>query len=641
MTLTTSTHDFRGNATATLPALFLLDRNGAIAGWTAAAAALCGTSAEELRQTAFARLFVADAGEPDFALSLAEVGRDGLSTQGSLNCRGAGPTPVRAVIEPILGDAAQITGFAVRIIDLTGSSESEAALAESEQQFRILVQGVTDYAIYMLDPHGKITNWNAGGERIKGYSAEEIVGQHFSRFYAKEDQARGDPARTLSIAASKGQFEGEGWRVRKDGTRFWAGVVVDRILDKDGNLVGFAKITRDMTEKKKAEDALERARAALAQSQKMEAVGQLTGGVAHDFNNLLTVIANGLDLLSGPVRDGAQRRRIIESAQRATERGAKLTQQLLAFSRRQPLQPELHNINALIEGFEAVLRRASPEPIEVDLTLAEGPLFANIDGPQFETALLNLVIIARDAMAEHGARLTMVTGVESINDARAATMPNMKPGDYVTVSVADSGEGMLPEVLARAFEPFFTTKEIGRGSGLGLSQVHGFMSQSGGQVLIDSTLGLGTIVTLFLPAARPHGAAVADAKARAEKALARVLVVEDDPEVLDVTVESLRNLGYEVLTAPDGPSAISVLRRDPAIDILFSDVVMPRGMNGVELARNAVRLRPRLRILLASGYPMSALSSAHGVDDDIEFRFLNKPYRIAALAEALTQLQTN
>ena len=287
--------------------------------------------------------------------------------------------------------------------------------------------------------------------------------------------------------------------MRKDGTRFWASVVVDRILDQNGKLLGFAKITRDMTEKKKAQEELERARAALAQAQKMEAIGQLTGGVAHDFNNLLTVITNSLDLLVDPARDEAQRRRIIDIAQRAAERGAKLNQQLLAFSRRQPLRPEPHNINALIGGFEAVLRRACREAIEFDLDLAPIPVAATIDAQQFETALLNLVVNARDAMPEGGS-LRIATRPETIDEASARTMSDIVPGPYVKVSVSDTGEGMTAEVARRAFEPFFTTKEVGKGSGLGLSQVYGFVAQSGGHVAIDSAPGAGTTVALYLPA---------------------------------------------------------------------------------------------------------------------------------------------
>jgi PAS domain S-box-containing protein len=511
--------------------------------------------------------------------------------------------------------------------------------AGSDQLFRILVQGITDYAIYMLDPAGNISNWNVGGERIKGYAANEVVGRHFSMFYTAEDQARGVPAWALATAAREGRFEGDGWRVRKDGTRFWASVMIDRILDDCGGLLGFAKVTRDMTEQKEAQEELERTRAVLAQSQKMEAVGQLTGGVAHDFNNLLTVIIAGLDLLSSPTRDEAQKRRIIESAQRAAQRGAKLTQQLLAFARRQPLRPENHSINGLIGGFEAVLRRACPEPIGFEMELSPRALAANIDAPQFETALLNLVVNARDAMPG-GGTLRIATGRETIGADRAKTMADIAPGDYVTVSVSDDGEGMPRTVLQRAFEPFFTTKGVGKGSGLGLSQVYGFVTQSGGHVAIDSTAGQGSTVTLYLPAAHPSAGepAAGEDDAAAAKAIGRVLVVEDDPEVLDVTVESLRTIGYEVLTAPDGPSALAVLRRDPAIDILFSDIVMPRGMSGVELARRALRLRPGLRVLLASGYPMAALSDTQGIAGD-EFPFLSKPYRGAELAEALRALR--
>jgi PAS domain S-box-containing protein len=508
----------------------------------------------------------------------------------------------------------------------------------SDQLLRILVHGVVDYAIYMLDPEGRITYWNPGGERIKGYSSREIIGQHFSIFYTEEDRAHGEPERTLGTALREGRFEGESWRVRKDGSRFWASVVVDRILDENGKLLGFAKITRDMSEKRKAAEELERARAALAQSQKLEAIGQLTGGVAHDFNNLLTVVANALDLLSDPTRDEEQRRRIIDFAQRATSRGATLTQHLLAYARRQPLRPEVHDINDLVRGFEAVLRRACPETVDFALRLAAGRVSAKIDAPQFETALLNLVVNARDAMGK-GGRLTITTGTETVDAKRAALMSNIEPGQYIAVGLADTGEGMQPEVLARAFEPFFTTKEVGRGSGLGLSQVYGFVTQSGGHVEIDSAPGRGTTVTLYLPAT-PSVLTEADTNAAApSQHIGRILVVEDDPEVLDVTVETLRSIGYEVLTAGDAPSALAVLRREADIDILFSDIVMPRGMNGVELARTALRLRPQLRVLLASGYPTTALSGSRGITVDTGFAFLSKPYRGADLAEALRTLQ--
>jgi PAS domain S-box-containing protein len=629
---------------AVMPAdaiLFLLDRHGAITGWTGAAETATGYEPPDLRGMSLDRLFVAaaPAGRVEAALRIARRNRR-FSGDGWLLPTDGSRVQARLVVEPLRTEG-RTECFAATLSDLTVQG-SGIALVESEHKFRMLVQGVIDYAIYMIDPQGYITNWNLGGERIKGYSVEEIVSQHFSRFYTPEDRAVGIPSRALAIAAGEGRYEGEGWRIRKDGSRFWAGVVIDRILDSEGKLIGFAKVTRDMTEKRRAEEALEQARAALAQAQKMEAVGQLTGGVAHDFNNLLTVITNSLDLLERRVRGDVQTRRIIDSAQRAAERGARLTEQLLAFSRRQPLRPEIHGINALIEGFEAVLRRACPEPIELEMTLAPLPLAANIDSAQFETALLNLIVNARDAMP-NGGSLQISTRLKTIGAAKAKAMSDIAPGEYVVVSVADTGEGMPPEVVNRVFEPFFTTKEVGKGSGLGLSQVYGFVTQSGGHVAVDSAPGSGTTVALYLPAADEAAAGRSSGRSDTAKARTRgrILVVEDDPEVLDVTVEILRGFGWEVLTAPDGPSALSVLRRDADIDVLFSDIVMPRGMNGLELAREARRLRPQLRVLLASGYPASVLASDHGAGEEGEFPFLSKPYRASELANKLRALQTS
>jgi PAS domain S-box-containing protein len=511
--------------------------------------------------------------------------------------------------------------------------------AGTDQLFRLLVQGVIDYAIFLLDPNGIVTTWNRGAERMKGYLADEIIGQHFSRFYTEEDRAAGLPQRALRTATETGRFEHEGWRVRKDGTRFWASVVIDPIRDAQGELVGFAKITRDMTEKKVAQDALEATRAALAQSQKMEAIGQLTGGVAHDFNNLLTVITNALDLLARPLRDEAQKQRVIDGALRAAERGARLTQQLLAFARRQPLRPETHDVNRLIAGFEAVLRRACTESIVIEMELAPGTLAATVDAAQFETSLLNLVVNSRDAMP-NGGQLRIATGRETANEAKARKMSDIAAGEVVVITVQDTGTGMSRQVVDRAFEPFFTTKEVGKGSGLGLSQVYGFIAQSGGHVEIDSQRGKGTTVRLYFPAStQPVQVEGGSGTSAITPSRARVLVVEDDPEVLDVTVATLNHHGYEVLTAPDAPSALEVLRRDDRIDILFTDIVMPNGMNGVELARRAVQLRPQVGVLLASGYPAAALSTDHAVAGDPGFAFIGKPYRSAELLEKLQQVQ--
>jgi PAS domain S-box-containing protein len=620
-------------------AIYMIDIEGRVTTWNSGAERIKGYKADEIIGSHFSRFYTEEdraVGVPDRAMRTAtETGR--FETEGWRVRKDGSRFWANVVLDAIRGADGRLIAFAKVTRDMTERVGAQAALRESEERFRILVQGVADYAIYMLDPEGRITNWNLGGERIKGYPADEIVGQHFSIFFTEADRAKGEPEREIATAAREGRFEGEGWRVRKDGTKFWAGVVVDRILDQDGRLLGFAKVTRDMTERKIAEEELERARAALAQAQKMEAIGQLTGGVAHDFNNLLTVIANSLDLLSDPTRDNAQKRRIIDIAQRAAERGAKLNQQLLAFSRRQPLRPEPHDINALIGGFEPVLRRACREAIEFKLDLSPVPLAAKIDAQQFETALLNLVVNARDAMPTGGS-LWISTRLATVN-AAAPVASELASGCYVKVAVSDNGDGMEEDVVRRAFEPFFTTKEVGKGSGLGLSQVYGFVAQSGGHVTIDSAPGLGTTVTLYLPATELKPARdPAHPESQPNATTARILVVEDDPDVLDVAVESLRMMGYDVVTAPDGPSALDVLRRDRDIRIMLTDIVMPNGMNGVELAREAVRLRPELRVLLASGYPMAALPLDDGSPVLGEFPFLTKPYRSSELAQALRAL---
>jgi len=608
-------------------AIFMLDAEGFIKTWNAGAQRFKGYAPKEILGQHFS-VFYTDSdragGRPAFALRTArDEGK--FEDEGWRVRKDGSQFWASVVIDPLRDDSGKLIGFAKITRDITDRKMAQEALRESEEQFRLLVQGVTDYAIYMLSPTGEVTNWNVGAERIKGYTREEILGKHFSCFYTDEDRASGLPALTLSTAAAEGRAEREGWRVRKDGSRFWAHVVVDAIRNGAGELVGFAKVTRDVTERKQAAEALERANAALFQSQKMESLGQLTGGVAHDFNNLLAVMSNGLDVLSLRVQDHADLK-MLETMQRAVARGATLTQQLLSFARQQPLKVERCNLNAVIRGFEAVLRRAGNSTIELEIRPEPRPRPVLLDVARFEAALLNLIVNARDAMPAGGKIAITVENVE----VREGTVGSLVEGPYVKVSVADTGSGMPPEVAARAFEPFFTTKEVGKGTGLGLSQVYGFISQSGGDVLIRSEPDMGTVVSMYLPIAN---SASGDADSLAGPTLDTVLVVEDEPDLLDATAALFRSLGYEVLTASNGAEAMNALGRRDDIRVLFTDVVMPKGIDGIQLARSTRDRHPEIRIVLASGYPLPALKAQHGNLDD--FAFIHKPYRLADLVRTL------
>ncbi len=482
----------------------------------------------------------------------------------------------------------------------------------------------------MLDPHGFVTNWNRGAERIKGYSANEIVGQHFSRFYTEEDRVGGVPARALDTAISTGRYEAEGWRVRKDGSTFWASVVLDTIRDENGELLGFAKVTRDLTERRAAEEQLR-------QAQKMEMVGQLTGGVAHDFNNLLTAIMGNLEMLATILPAEERARRYLDGALRATERGSRLTEHMLAFSRRQEIRPEIVNLNDLLRDIVMLCQRIVGEDLEIVLHLQDALWLTRTDAAQFEAAVLNLSANARDAMDGSGRRagcLTIATENVAIGGVEGSDLP---AGDYVVFSISDTGCGMSAAVLERAFEPFYTTKEVGKGTGLGLSQVYGFAKQSGGSARIESMPGRGTTVRIYLPRIEgksTHAGSSKDRPQATPAGTATILVVEDDLDVREMIAGALPLLGYRISVAANGPEALAVLRRDKTVDLLFSDVVMPERMSGIELARTARRLRPGLRVLLSSGHVDDKQSDVIRA----EFPFIAKPYRPLTLARKLEEV---
>ena len=494
-------------------------------------------------------------------------------------------------------------------------------LFESERSFRLLVEGVADYALYMLDPKGIITSWNIGGERIKGYSPQEILGQHFSRFYTETDRANGKPARALGIAREKGRYEEEGWRVRKDGTFFWASVVIDPIYE-DGQLVGFAKITRDITERRNTQLKLEAMQKQLAESQKFDALGQLTGGVAHDFNNLLMIISGSLHIMKRGADDPAKLQRAISAIETATKRGAALTNQLLTFARRQSVNPQAIDFAERIAAIREVLDAGVGSSVRLALDIDRDLWPIKTDVSELETALLNLVINARDAMPDGG---TVTIGARNVvlDEAPFA-------GDFVGIDVTDTGLGIPSDVLDKIFEPFFTTKPIGKGTGLGLSQVHGFAHQAGGTIKVASELGKGTTFTILLP--RGENAPSQDTTPEpAFQGSGTVLLVEDNPDVALVSIGLLEQLGYQVRRVADAEAALREIET-AGVDFVFSDIVMPGKMDGLTLAHHLRRIRPGLPILLATGYS----EVAAGVRGD--FPILRKPYEIHELSEAIAKL---
>ena len=382
-------------------------------------------------------------------------------------------------------------------------------------------------------------------------------------------------------------------------------------------------------------DRREIVEASLRQVQRMEIVGQLTGGVAHDFNNLLTVIAGNLDLILGRSEDAGRVRRLAEAALQATQRGERITHQLLVFSRRQVLRPETLNLNRVLVDFEGLMVHAVSENIDLQLQLDAALDPSRVDRAQFEAALLNLMVNARDAVP-NGGRITIETRNVQLDKAYADQNSEVVPGAYVMLAVSDNGMGIEHSVLEHVFEPFFTTKDVGKGSGLGLSQVYGFAKQSGGHVKIYSEVGIGTTVKLYLPKTteRPvEGDRQSLIPLRSANGGETILVVEDDEAVLTMAVESLVDLGYRVLVAHDGREALAIVNGPERIDILFSDIIMPGGINGAQLAIEARRLRPDIKVLLTSGYTAAALSNEHGLPEELPV--LSKPYRRDELAAQL------
>ncbi|NEH37491.1 hybrid sensor histidine kinase/response regulator [Rhizobium ruizarguesonis] len=613
-------------------AIYMLSPEGIITSWNTGAQRFKGYRPSEILGQHFSRFYLEEdraAGVPARALATAEKhGRfegEGWRQRKDGTCFWA-----HVIIDPIRRPSGELIGYAKITRDLTERRAAEKAIRQSEEQFRRLVQGVSDYAIYMLDPDGNVSSWNFGAERIKGYRPQEIIGRHFSTFYTPEDREAGVPETALRLARAEGRFEREGWRVRKDGSRFWASVVIDVIRDDEGDVLGFAKITRDITEKMETQRALEQAREELFQSQKMEAIGQLTGGIAHDFNNLLMAVLGSLEILKKRMPRDLSLTSLVDNAMQGAQRGAALTQRMLAFSRRQELHMEPIDVSGLVRGMMDMLSR-SLGPLTVIETSFPVRLPTILTDPnQLEMAILNLVVNARDAMPS-GGRIVLRASEESLPSGEGP----LSPGRYVRIAVIDQGEGMDAKTLEQAITPFFTTKGVGKGTGLGLSMVQGLASQSGGRLVMKSSLGEGTTAELWFPVATVEQGteAAADRPQQEENASRRlrIVAVDDDGLVLMNTTLMLEDLGHTVFEAMGGPEALDILRKQQ-VDLVICDHAMPR-MTGAQLAEAIRSEWPDMPIILATGY--AEIPEGAGI---VDLPRLGKPFSQAQLAEAISRI---
>jgi PAS domain S-box-containing protein len=606
-------------------AIYMLDADGIVSSWNSGARRFKGYDEAEILGKHFSCFYTVEdrlSGMPARALETAA--REGKFEGEGWRLRKDGTRFwAHVVIDPVHDSRQRLIGYAKITRDLTERRRIVEELRRSNEQFKLLVQSVTEYAIYMLDPQGRIASWNAGAERLKGYGAAEIIGQNFARFYTDEEREQGIPANNLRIAAESGRFEKEGWRVRKDGSRFWANVVIDPIRAEDGKLIGFAKITRDFTERREAQRALDEAREALFQSQKLDAIGKLTGGVAHDFNNLLMAIVASLEIARKRLPGDPKVTPFLDNAMQAAQRGATLTQRMLMFARRQKLNPEITAVPALVHGMNGLLQRSigPAHRIELRFPISLPPVL--VDPNQLETAILNLALNARDAMPEGG--LILILAEEAEMNGTDGRQPAVK------IAVIDHGEGMDDATLGRAIEPFFTTKGVGKGTGLGLSMVQGLADQSNGRLVLRSKKGQGTTVEIWLPVATSESPQKASPEAEppppATRALT-VLAVDDDPLVLVNTKAMLEDMGHRAFTVGSGADALKLLKQGVQVDLVLTDQAMPH-MTGVQLAQFIAAEWPDLPVIIATGY------AEMPTDPDGHIPRLNKPYLQADLARTM------
>ncbi|HTI86335.1 MAG TPA: PAS domain S-box protein [Alphaproteobacteria bacterium] len=606
--------------------LFMLDPSGIVTSWNAGAERIKGYHATKIIGQHFSRFFTDEdraLGKPAKALETASTtGRH--ETEGWRLRKDGSRFWASVVLDAIRDEKGILVGYANITRDMTERRAAQEAIAQSERQFRMLTSNITDCALYMVDLNGVVVSWNAGAQRIKGYTSDEAIGSHFSRFYTESDRLAGVPTRALHAALTTGKYTAEGWRVRKDGQMFWANVVIELIRDEQGTPIGFAKMTRDVTERREARAALQSAQEQLLRSQKMESLGKLTAGLAHDFNNLLMIISSHAQLLGKRQQGDERLTRAVDAIKTATQRGATITRQMLAFSRQQPLNPAAVNLHERIKPLRDLLTSSAGALVELDIAFPTRLWHVNVDVSELELALVNLTINSRDAMPTGGS-ITITADNVSFNHDTATGLK----GDFVALSVADTGLGIPADILPKIFDPFFTTKEVGKGTGLGLSQVYGFAQQSGGTITVHSNVGQGTRMTLYLPrAAVETSPRPAESDPVIEGSEGTILVVDDNPEVASASADLIEELGYKTLIAANSDAALEMLRDTPNIQLVFSDIVMPGNMNGLGLARAIRDLYPHIPVLLTTGFaPLE-----QGND---EFAVLRKPYDLPELARAI------
>jgi len=626
---------------STADAIIAKDLNGVVASWNKAAELIFGYSASEMVGEPITCLLPADRlGEEDDILAKVRRGEriDHLETM--RRRKDGAEFPVSLTISPILGPNGEIVGASKIARDITErkcaedslrdaqrrSQEALVALTQSEGQLK-RAQQLAQLGSFTWDWRTDKVEWSDETYRIFGVVRDtyELTRENILRLVHPDDRAK-----VLAVTEAVGRgttpapFE---YRiVRPDGSVRYVYRDSEIVNDEGGNPRYFAGTFQDVTERRRTEDQLR-------QAQKMEAIGNLTGGMAHDFNNMLGVVVGNLDLARERLGDDEDVREMVGEALDAAWRGADLTRRLLAFARRQPLRPARIEINELVNDTVRLLRRLLGEDIEVSLKLGAELWPVTADPAQLESSLANLANNARDAMPG-GGRLIIATANRTLDADYAATQTDVTPGDFVMIEVSDIGSGMSPETVSQIFEPFFTTKQLGKGTGLGLSMVFGFLKQSGGHVSVYSELGQGTTFRLYLPRAVSETVSVEAAEPQQilRGAGETVLVVEDNPSMRRVALRQLRELGYRVLECDRAAAALDLLQREP-VDLLFTDIVMPGGLDGIELARIAQERWPELKVVLTSGFPQARVDGNGGQLGTL--LLLSKPYHKEELAAAL------